>query len=157
MTDPPMYNVASAIICRSLAIVRSLPLPGCGHILVFFNRHCSTINLVKEKQRGLPPPPGLKRWPFKLIKHFANTTHVSPSPVGPAGCCPLDFLNLTYQKFRVRAPNGCCILLFRPNQSFVCNFLSTPRCKSQVPVKKKQVYSCWKRFLRHADPNPCYQ
>ena len=29
MTDPPMYNVASAIICRSLAIVRSLPLPGC--------------------------------------------------------------------------------------------------------------------------------
>ena len=30
MTDPPMYNVASAILCRSLAIVRSLPLPGCG-------------------------------------------------------------------------------------------------------------------------------
>ena len=29
MTDPPMYNVASAVLCRSLAIVRSLPLPGC--------------------------------------------------------------------------------------------------------------------------------
>ena len=29
MTDPVMYNVASAILCRSLAIVRSLPLPGC--------------------------------------------------------------------------------------------------------------------------------
>ena len=29
MTNPPMYNVASAVFCRSLAIVRSLPLPGC--------------------------------------------------------------------------------------------------------------------------------
>ena len=29
MTDPPMYNVASAVTSRSLAIVRSLPLPGC--------------------------------------------------------------------------------------------------------------------------------
>ena len=29
MTDPPMYNVASAVLCCSLAIVRSLPLPGC--------------------------------------------------------------------------------------------------------------------------------
>ena len=24
-----------------------------GHVLVFFNRHCSTMNLVKEKQGGL--------------------------------------------------------------------------------------------------------
>ena len=31
MTDPPMYNVANAVFCRSLAIVRSLPLPGCGN------------------------------------------------------------------------------------------------------------------------------
>ena len=30
MTDPPMYNVANAVFYRSLAIVRSLPLPGCG-------------------------------------------------------------------------------------------------------------------------------
>ena len=30
------------------------------------------------KQGGLVPP-GLKRWPFKLIKHFADTTRVSPS------------------------------------------------------------------------------
>ena len=29
MTNPPMYNVASAILCRSLAIVRSLPLTRC--------------------------------------------------------------------------------------------------------------------------------
>ena len=28
MTDSPMYNVANAVLCRSLAIVRSLPLPG---------------------------------------------------------------------------------------------------------------------------------
>ena len=30
VTDPPMYNVASAVFFHSLAIVRSLPLPGCG-------------------------------------------------------------------------------------------------------------------------------
>ena len=29
MTDPPMYNIADDVTCRSLAIVRSLPLPGC--------------------------------------------------------------------------------------------------------------------------------
>ena len=64
-----------------------------GHILVFFNRHGSTMNLVKEKHGGLVPP-GFMRLPFKLINHFANTTRVPPSPAGPAGCCPLNFLNL---------------------------------------------------------------
>ena len=78
-------------------------------IFVSFNRHCSTMNFVKEKQGGLVPP-GLKRWPFQLIQHFADTTRVSPSPAGPAGCCPLNFLNLINLKFQVRAPNGCCIL-----------------------------------------------
>ena len=63
-----------------------------GHILVFFNRHCSTMNLVKEKQGG-PVPPDLKRWPFKLIRHFVDTTRVSPSPAGTAGCCPLTLIS----------------------------------------------------------------
>ena len=31
MTDPPMYNDASAVLCHSLAIVRSLPHPGCEY------------------------------------------------------------------------------------------------------------------------------
>ena len=66
------------------------------------------MNLAKEKQGGLVPP-GLKRWPLKLIKHFADTASVSPSPAGPAGCCHLNFLNLINLKFRVRAPNGSCI------------------------------------------------
>ena len=61
------------------------------------------MNLVKEKQGGLVPT-GLKRWPIKLIKHFADATGVSPSPAGPAGCCPLNFLNLINLKFQVRAP-----------------------------------------------------
>ena len=39
------------------------------------------MNLVKEKQGGLVPT-GLKRWPIKLIKHFADATGVSPSPAG---------------------------------------------------------------------------
>ena len=37
MTNPPMYNVASAVLYRTLAIVRSLPLPGCVN--------CSTYQL----------------------------------------------------------------------------------------------------------------
>ena len=36
MTDAPMYNVASAVFCRSLAIVRSLSLPEC--VLSFAKR-----------------------------------------------------------------------------------------------------------------------
>ena len=66
------------------------------------------MNLVKEKQGGLvDDSPGLKRWPFKLIKHFADTTRVSPSPAGPVGYCPLNFLNLIILKFRVRASKFC--------------------------------------------------
>ena len=63
------------------------------------------MSLVKEKQGGLVLP-GLKRWPFKLTKHFATTTRVSQSPASPAGCCPLNFLNLINLEFRVRAPMG---------------------------------------------------
>ena len=66
---------------------------------------------MKEKQGG-PIPTGLKRWPFKLFKHLADTTCVSPSPAGPAGCCPLNFLYLVNLKFRVRAPDGCCKVLY---------------------------------------------
>ena len=106
-----------------------------GHILVFFNRHCSTINPVKEKQGGLIPT-GLQIWSFKLIKHFADPTRVLPSPVDPVGCCPLNFLNQINLKVRVRAPNVCCMLLFRLNQSFVCNFLSTPKCKAKLLRRK---------------------
>ena len=36
MTDPPMYNVAGVVFCRSLTIVRSFPLPGCAHVRYFF-------------------------------------------------------------------------------------------------------------------------
>ena len=80
-----------------------------GHLLGFYNRHCSTIKLVKENQEILIVM-GLKRLPFKPIEHFANTTCVKPSPAGPAGRCSLKFLNLINLKFRVRAPNGCSIL-----------------------------------------------
>ena len=41
VTDPPMYIVASAVLCRSLAIVRSLPLPGCGYR--FFKKNAVNI------------------------------------------------------------------------------------------------------------------
>ena len=64
------------------------------------------MNRVKAKQVGLIST-GFKRWPFKLIKHFADTTCVLPFPVGPVGICPLNCLNLINLKFQVRALNGC--------------------------------------------------
>ena len=84
---------------------------------------------------------------FKLIKHFADPTRVLPSPVDPVGCCLLNFLNQINLKFRVRAPNVCCMLLFRLNQSFVCNFLSTPKCKSQVAAKETKFHSWFGRYF----------
>ena len=137
-------------VCLVSAVLSTMWWPGSfqtvrkDHILVFFNRHCSTMNLVRAKQGRLVPP-GLQRWPFKLIKHFADTTRVSPSPAGPAGFHSLNFLNMINLKFRVSALDGCCILYFRPNRSFVCNFLSTPRCKSQVHAKETKCPSCFKR------------
>ena len=53
---------------------------------------------MKEKQGGLIPM-GLKRMPLKLVKYLTDTTCVSPSPAGPAGCCPLNFLYLVNLKF----------------------------------------------------------
>ena len=115
-----------------------------GQVLVFFYRHSTRMYLMKEKQGGRIPT-GLKRWPLNLIKHLADTTCVTPSPASPTGCCPLNFLYLINLKFWVRAPNGCCILNFRLNQSFVCNFLSTLRCKSQIPAKETKCLSCFGR------------
>ena len=37
VTNSPMYNIASAVTCRTLAIVLSLPLPECD-IDIFINR-----------------------------------------------------------------------------------------------------------------------
>ena len=67
------------------------------------------MNLVEEKQRGLMPP-GLQSWPLQLIEHFSNTTSVVPPPAGPAGCRPLYLLHLLNLSFKIRAPNGGCIL-----------------------------------------------
>ena len=127
---PGIYNIKHYVIMLIFELLAGVIY------LSFLNRHCSKINLLKEKQGGLIPT-GLKGRSFKLIKHFADTTRVLPSP---AGRCPLNFLNLINLKFRVKAPNRSCILLFRSNQSFVCNFLSTP--KSQVPAKETKCLSC---------------
>ena len=98
-------------------------------VLVFFNRHSTTMNLMEEKQRG-PIPTYLKRW------HVADITCFSSSPAGPKGYLPLNFINLI---------NLCCILQLRPNQSFVCNFLST---LSQVPAKETKCLSYFGRDFR---------
>ena len=52
MTDPPMYIVASAVLCRLLAIVRSLPLPGCGYSYEFINTY-ATVKIDKPCFRNI--------------------------------------------------------------------------------------------------------
>ena len=87
-----IYNIERCVMtCRFQTVSR-------GQVLVFFYRHSSRMYLMKEKQGG-PIPKGLKKWPLKLIKHLADTTCVSPSPAGPTGGCPLNFLYLTNLKF----------------------------------------------------------
>ena len=100
------------------------------------------MNLVKEKQGGLVPT-GLKRWPIKLIKHFADATGVSPSPAGPAGCCPLNFLNLINLKFQVRAPNGVYIsqlIRFARASSYVADFNTRNKLLTQKLLKQGYRY-----------------
>ena len=107
----PLRNISgkkssSGHHCMSGIYVQYLPLcddlygQGSGTCL-FFYRHSTTINFMKENQGGLIPT-GLKRWPLKRIEHFADTTCVSPSPAGPAGCCPLNFIYLINLQFCLR-------------------------------------------------------
>ena len=105
------------------------------------------MNLVKEKQRGLIPP-GFQSWPLHFIEHLTNTTSVGPPPAGPADCRPLYVLHLIYLSFTIWSPNRCCILQFRVYKRFVCNHLSTPRCKSQVSAKETLSLSCFVRNIR---------
>ena len=72
----------------------------------------------------------------QVVKHIADATGVPPSPAGPPGSCPLHLLHLSNLRFMIGMPNRCCILELRANQCFVCNFLSVPRCKSQIAPKK---------------------
>ena len=99
------------------------------------------MNLVEEKPRGLILL-GLQSWPLQLIEHFSNTTSVAPPPAGPAGCLPLYLLHLLNLSFKIRAPNGGCILQLRAYQSFVCN-PGLARYYPQNPPHKTRVYTGW--------------
>ena len=70
----------------------------------FFDRHSPTMNLLKEKQRGLILQ-GLQRWSLQLIEHLTNTISVAPPPACPVGCRPLYLLHLLYS-FTIWAPKG---------------------------------------------------
>ena len=98
----PLWNSSGKMsslgitVCLVSTILGTVWCPGRfqtvsrGQVLVFFYRHNTRMYLMKEKQGG-PIPTGLKRWP---LKHLTDTTYTSPSPAGPAGCCPLNFLCL---------------------------------------------------------------
>ena len=72
--------------------------------------------------------------------------------------CPLYLLHLSNLSFMIGMQNRCCILELRTNQCFVCNFLSVPRCKGQIALKKTQCLSCLlkMKFQRCFDPNPSH-
>ena len=152
-TSPGKKRVLQGItLCLVSTILDTVWWPGRfqtvsrGQELVFIYRHNTTMYLMKEKQGG-PISTGLKRWPLKLIKHLADTTCVSPSPAGPTGCCPLNFHYLINLKLWVRAQNGCCILLFRLNQSFVweAKFLQRNPC---VLVASDEISEmCWPKSI----------
>ena len=55
---------------------------------------------------------------------------------------PLHLLHLLNLSCMIGMPNRSCILKLRPNQCFVCNFLSMPRCQCQIAPKKTQSLSC---------------
>ena len=105
-------------VCLVSAVLSTMWWPGSfqtmsrGHILVFFNRHCSTMNLVKEKQGGLVPT-GLKRWPIKLIKHFADATGVSPSPAGPTHQYFFTIINYIFEPYVINVIKKCRWTVFK--------------------------------------------
>ena len=86
-------------------------------LLVVFNKHCTTMNIVKEKQ-GVPIPKDIKRWPLKALQAC-----VSPSLLMFLHHLQirysLNILNMVYLSLRVMGPNRCCILQFRPNKFYV--------------------------------------
>ena len=84
----------------------------------------------------------LQGWPLKFVKHIANANGAPPTPAGAPGSCPLHLLYLSNLSFMIGIPNRCCILKLSVNQCFVCNFLSVPRCKGKIALKKTQCLSC---------------
>ena len=82
------------------------------------------------------PSFGFKRWRCSSSSSIlADTTCVLLSAASQVHCPPINFHNMVDLKFSVRVPNLCQILQFRPNQSFLCNFPCTRRCKSHVLAK----------------------
>ena len=65
---------------------------------------------IYEREAGRTDRYGPQEMVLKLVKNLTDTTYILPSPAGLVGCCPLNFLYKVNLKFRVRAPNGCCIL-----------------------------------------------
>ena len=80
VTNRPMYNIASAVTRRTLAIVRSLPLPGCVfcHLIIsVLTRQSNLFDFGKAFKEFIPssetPVSTRSRSPKiqRKIKHFA--------------------------------------------------------------------------------------
>ena len=90
----------------TLYLVSTILSKLCDDLVSSLFQYCCTMYLVKEKQGGLI----LQERAIQAHQAFRRHYRVSPSPADPAGRFPLNFLNIIHLKFRVRAPNGCCIL-----------------------------------------------
>ena len=125
-----------------------------GKVLVFFNRHSITMTLVEEKQR-VPISHETFTQAHQACRQRSLYSLIS---YRSSGLLPLIFLNLVdlnfglnnilfrylrteicVRSFRAKVPNWRCIFQLRPNQSLICNFLSTLRYISQVPTKETKV------------------
>ena len=80
---------------------------GSGTCLFLKTQH---HNVSYERGEGRNDPYRPREMALTHIEHLTDTTCVSPSPAGPAGCCPLNFLYLINPKLLVRAPKRCCVL-----------------------------------------------
>ena len=106
-----------------------------AQVFVFIKRHCTGVYLRRRLRRTAPcGNPGKA---LEFVKNITDATGVPPSPAGPPG-----LLHLSSLSFIIGMPNRSCILKLRPNQCFVCNFLSMPRCQCQIAPKKTQSLGC---------------
>ena len=114
-------------------------MPGSG-ICLYQETLYRSVSCRRKLRRTAPcGTPGMAT---QVRLAFTDATGVPPSPAGPPGSSPLHLLHLLSLSFMIGMPNRSCILKLRPNQCFVCNFLSIPWCQCQIAPKKTQSLSC---------------
>ena len=104
-------------------------VPGSG-ICLYQETLYRSVSCRRRLRRTAPcETPGMAT---QVRLAFHRRYWCAPSPAGPPGSSPLHLLHHLNLSFMIGMPNRSCILKLRPNQCFVCNFLSMPRCQCQL-------------------------